>query len=99
MKPPRTRGSPAQASRQTSRLQFHCGKPPPAAEPSTLAVSRDTTRPRGAESEFRRQIAVNLKPDADFDENRRGPKHRCLLWHQVGPNKRSKTKSRIVTQQ
>src|SRR6202030_1931317 len=30
-----TRLSPLQASRQTGQRQFHCGKPPPAAEPKT----------------------------------------------------------------
>ena len=35
-----TRLSPLQASRQTRQLQFHCGTPPPAAEPSTSALSR-----------------------------------------------------------
>ena len=35
-----TRRSPAHANRQTGQRQFHCGNPPPAAEPSTMAVRR-----------------------------------------------------------
>src|SRR6201996_2008520 len=33
-----TRGSPAQAKLQTGQRQFHCGNPPPAAEPRTTAI-------------------------------------------------------------
>ena len=36
----RTRASPAHAKRHVGQRQFHCGKPPPAAEPRTRAVSR-----------------------------------------------------------
>jgi hypothetical protein len=35
-----TRASPAHASRHVGQPQFHCGKPPPAAEPMTRAVNR-----------------------------------------------------------
>ena len=43
-----TRASPAQASWQTGQRQFHCGKPPPAAEPSTMAVRRPISPSGGA---------------------------------------------------
>jgi len=36
----RTRASPAHAKRHVGQRQFHCGKPPPAAEPRTRAVNR-----------------------------------------------------------
>jgi len=35
-----TRASPAHAKRHVGQRQFHCGKPPPAAEPRTRAVNR-----------------------------------------------------------
>src|SRR6202040_1325304 len=39
-----TRGSSLHANRHTSQLQFHCGKPPPAAEPSIKAERRPMRR-------------------------------------------------------
>jgi hypothetical protein len=84
-----TRGSPAQASRQTRHAQFHCGKPPPAAEPSTITERRPMRRHslsvayavrKQERSEFGRQIAVDLEPDADFDKNGSGPRH-CIPPH------------------
>jgi hypothetical protein len=39
-----TRGSPAQAKRQTGQRQFHWGTPPPAAEPRTIACTVVTPR-------------------------------------------------------
>ena len=41
-----TRGSPSHARRHTAQRQFHCGNPPPAAAPSTMAVRRPI-RPSG----------------------------------------------------
>src|SRR5262249_55077877 len=46
-----TRGAPAHASRHTLQLQFHCGKPPPAAEPSIKAERRPMRRLSFPESE------------------------------------------------
>jgi hypothetical protein len=83
----RTRGSPAQARRHTGQRQFHCGKPPPPAEPRTMAVRRPNSRLRQARQdlELGRQVAVDLEPNADFDERRCGPGHRrsfelCHAW-------------------
>src|ERR1700730_13107443 len=45
-----TRGSAPHAIRHTSQLQFHCGKPPPAAEPSIKAERRPMRRPPFPES-------------------------------------------------
>src|SRR5580692_7579295 len=80
-----TLASPAQASRQTSQPQFHWGKPPPAAAPSTKAdrrlMRRLSRQPKDLESEtdvrseLGRQVAVDLEADADFDESRGRPSH------------------------
>ena len=73
----RTRGSPFHARRQVGQRQFHCGKPPPAAEPRTMAVRRPNCRSTQARQslEFGRQIAVDLKPYADLDKCRSCPGH------------------------
>ena len=83
-----TRGSPAQASRQTSQPQFHWGKPPPAAAPSTKADRRlmrrlsrqpsDFESERDVRSELGRQVAVDLEADADLDKDRGRPRHGTL---------------------
>src|SRR6516162_5577831 len=80
-----TLASPAQASRQTSQQQFHWGKPPPAAAPSTKADKRlmrrlsrqptDLASETDVRSELGRQVAVDLEADADFDESRGRPSH------------------------
>ena len=78
-----TRVSPAQASRHTGHRQFHCGKPPPPAEPSTIAVKRpiqrDNYRAKGADLELGREVAVDLEADADFDKGRSCPGHDRFL--------------------
>ena len=71
-----TRASPDHASWQTRQRQFHCGNPPPAAAPSTMAVgcpiqARRQKRRRG--SELGRQIAVDLEADANLDKRWSGP--------------------------
>ena len=86
------RKAAAQANRQTSQPQFHWGKPPPAAEPSTKADRRlmrrlsrqptDFESETDVRSELGRQVAVDLEADADFDEGRGRPGHEFLhsLW-------------------
>ena len=72
----RTRLSPVHASWQTGQRQFHCGKAPPAAEPSTMAVRRPIYRGRASAmsgSELGRQIAVDLESDANLDKGRGSP--------------------------
>jgi cytochrome c556 len=72
----RTRASPAHAKRHVGQRQFHCGKPPPAAEPRTRAVNRPIQdRRECAESELGRQISVDLEADADLNEARGCPRH------------------------
>src|SRR5262249_14741270 len=74
-----TRVSPLQARRHTGHRQFHCGKPPPPAEPSTIAVKRpiqrENKRTKVADLELGREVAVDLEADADFYEGRRCPGH------------------------
>ena len=77
-----TRASPRQARSQTGQRQFHCGNAPPAAAPSTMAFRRLIQRAvcEGSEvSEFRRQIAVDLETEANFDEDRSRPGHHRIL--------------------
>ena len=65
----RARTSPAHAKRHVGQRQFHCGKPPPAAEPSTMAERRPIQDRREASgSELGRQVSVDLEADADLDE-------------------------------
>src|SRR5690606_25374442 len=61
--------------------QFHCGKAPPAAEPSTMAVRCPICGGISAlrESELGGQIAVDLESDANFDEGRSCPGHGVSL--------------------
>src|SRR5262249_51785306 len=72
-----TRASPSHASEHTGQRQFHWGKPPPAAAPSTMAVSRpiDGRVVRTSESDLGRQIAVDFQADADLDKGRGRPRH------------------------
>ena len=51
-----TRRSPLQASAQTRQPQFHCGTPPPAAEPSTNALNRGADPLAGDIVEARRNV-------------------------------------------
>jgi hypothetical protein len=77
-----TRASPAQASEHTGHRQFHCGKPPPAAAPSTMAVRfpiHEKEKTKACRSELGRKIAVDLEADADFDEGGCGPGHDRFL--------------------
>ena len=85
-----TRVSPAQASRHTGHRQFHCGKAPPPAEPSTIAVKRPIQgimENASCRLEFGREVAVDLEADADFDERRSGPGHDHFLcsWFSSQP--------------
>jgi hypothetical protein len=70
-----TRASPAHARRHVGQRQFHCGKPPPAAEPRTRAVNRPIQDRRKWGSELGRQIPVDLQADADLNEGRGCPGH------------------------
>lgn len=83
----RTRGSPVHAKRQTGQRQFHCGKPPPAAEPRTMAVRRPNsglTQTRQS-LELGRQVAVDLEPNADLDKRRSCPGHLASFALRNGP--------------
>ena len=82
----RARASPAHASRHVGQRQFHCGKPPPAADPKTMAARRviqEMTRDR-ADLELGRQVAVDFEADADLDERRCGPGHWRSPWGSGG---------------
>ena len=73
-----TRASPSHASEHTGQRQFHCGKPPPAAAPRTMADSRPIAGPGGQtirRSDLGRQIAVDFQADADLDKGRGRPRH------------------------
>src|SRR6266700_1823683 len=66
----RARGSPAQASWHTGHRQFHCGKPPPAAEPSTIAVRRPIKQNLSdAGLELGRQVAVDLETNTNLNQD------------------------------
>jgi len=69
----RTRASPAHAKRRVGQRQFHCGNPPPAAEPRTRAVNRPIQDRRKSGSELGRQVPVDLQADADLNEGRGYP--------------------------
>ena len=71
-----TRRSPDHANWHAGHRQFHCGKPPPAAEPSTIARRRLISQ---GMSDLGRQIAVDFEAEADFYERRCGPSHGLLL--------------------
>jgi hypothetical protein len=70
-----TRGSPAQASRHTGHRQFHCGNPPPAAEPRTRARRPCSASLFAAISDFGRLVARDFHADANFDDDRGRPGH------------------------
>ena len=77
-----TRRSRSQARRQFGQRQFHCGKPPPAADPSTR--KRTSRRPsavdaRLARSDLGGSVAGDFHADADFADFRGGPSHVGLL--------------------
>src|SRR5262245_24038127 len=77
-----TRLSPDQKSSHMPQRQFHCGKPPPAADPSTTIFIAASLRPQMAayqsNLDLGREIVVDLEADADFANNRLGPAHRNL---------------------
>jgi hypothetical protein len=51
--------------------------PPPASVPARVATGKETAAmPAGQSLELGRQITVDLKPYADFDECRSRPGHR-----------------------
>jgi hypothetical protein len=65
-------GSPARARRQAEVFEFHCGKPPPAAAPSTM--TRNAGPPGYGSVQFRSDLGagvrVDLQPDSDLDDAR-----------------------------
>ena len=75
-----TRLSPDQKSSHMAQRQFHCGKPPPAADPRTTTFIAASLRPQMAAHQsnlnFGREIVVDLEADADFANNRLGPAHK-----------------------
>jgi hypothetical protein len=62
------------AKRHIGQRQFHCGKPPPAAEPNRRAVNRPIQDRMGG-SELGWQIPVDLEADTDLNERRGCPGH------------------------
>jgi len=90
-----TRASPRQSSSHTGQRQFHCGNAPPAAAPSTMAFRRLIQRAvcdGSGGSEFRRQIAVDLETEANFDEDRGRPGHNRI--HSTARYNQSITRAR-----
>src|SRR5262245_50234338 len=76
-----TRLSPDQKSSHMAQRQFHCGKPPPAADPSTTTfMIAASFRPQMAayqsNLDLGRDIVVDLEADADFANNRLWPAHK-----------------------
>ena len=77
--------SPARAARLTAPLQFHCGTPPPAADPRTRickAMGLAGYLARGATSGeatlFSASVGVDLKTDGDHTNTGSGP-----LFHEI----------------
>ena len=71
----RTRLSPAQASRQTVAVAVPLRKAAARRRTEHDGGQAHLTRQRDRRSEFGRQIAVDLKADADLDEGRGRPGH------------------------
>lgn len=74
----RTRGSPVRARLHWRHPQFHCGKPPPAADPSTRATGlgcQFCLVNRTACSDAGGEVPVDFHAEADFTECRAGPCH------------------------
>src|SRR6266851_4795855 len=73
--------SPCRARLQPGAFEFHCGKPPPAAEPRTTArtigLPRRIRRRRRVESLFDlgAGVRVDLQPDGDLDDDGCLPLH------------------------
>src|SRR5271166_483488 len=77
--------SPDRARRQAGALEFHCGKPPPAADPRTTArtigLPRRISRRRRIESLFDlgAGVGVDFQSDRDLDNDRGLPLHGHFL--------------------
>src|SRR5438067_9381047 len=76
-----TRASRAHASAQIRQRQFHCGTPPPAADPRiTIFTAKVVPRPwaqpqRGQRSDLGWEIVVDLEADTDLSYLRFAPAH------------------------
>jgi len=73
---------PCEAAIRAKTIPFHCGKPPPAAEPRTR--KRTSRRPQavsrvGPRSDLGGSVAGDFHADADFADFRGGPSHGELL--------------------
>src|ERR1700733_14381906 len=67
--------APLRTPAQLGHPQFHCGKPPPAAEPRTLtSTGYREARPSDAVEVF--LVGTNLSAHVDLYEGRRNPAHR-----------------------
>jgi hypothetical protein len=73
-------GSQARARRQFSQLQFHWGKPPPAADPRTITLIAHDMVTGGAAadhrlpgSELRAGVAVDFHADGNLNDLRALP--------------------------
>ena len=82
----RARSGSDRARAQTSQLQFHCGKPPPAAAPKTrIRMQKDgpkllpallsNNRDQLAELIFSASVAVDFHTNSDFNNFRLVPAH------------------------
>src|SRR5437899_9567330 len=78
--------SPARARRQASALEFHWGKPPPAAAPrttafiSTAAHDNAAAKPRRLQMQIGASVGVDFHADGDFDDTRCFPSHGASPW-------------------
>jgi hypothetical protein len=71
-------GSLARARRQFSQLQFHWGKPPPAADPRTITFIAHKVVTDGRAAGYRRSelgagVAVDFHADGNLDDFRALP--------------------------
>ena len=75
--------SPARERRHPAPAEFHCGKPPPAPAPRTIA--RNIVKGPGcviraaASADFGAGVAVDLKRQRDFNDARGFPSHVMFL--------------------
>jgi hypothetical protein len=79
---------PLRSPAQLRQLQFHCGKPPPAAEPNTtifMTVSgKPAALPRAWAASAIRDVHRDFEAETPVDEFRFGPGHGCLLDRWMG---------------
>src|SRR6185369_9777186 len=80
-------GSPVRARRQPTAFEFHWGKPPPAADPSTTTLMGPQPAPSGS-LPGGAGVGVDLGPDRDLDDAGLFPAHVFLRGKEYRQNRR-----------